>query len=142
MPADTPVTNPVPVPTVAVPVLLLLHVPPAVMLDSVTVAPALRAAVPVMAAGDGFVVNASVLEQPLVSLYVMVVAPAASADTLPLLVFTDAIVGALLVHVPPVTAFESVQALPVQMDDGPLMAAGVWLTVITALVKQPVAGIL
>lgn len=48
MPADAPVTIPVALPTVALP-LLLLHVPPAVVLERVVAAPTQTVVEPVMA---------------------------------------------------------------------------------------------
>ena len=52
VPAATPVTTPVDEPTVAKPVLLLLHVPPVVAQASVVVAPSHTVSVPVI--GNGF----------------------------------------------------------------------------------------
>ncbi len=52
VPAATPVTTPV-LPTVAMPVALLLHVPPVVALLSVVVLPTVTVAVPVMVPADG-----------------------------------------------------------------------------------------
>jgi hypothetical protein len=54
VPAVIPETIPVPEPTVATVMLLLLHVPPDVILLSVVAAPAQMAIVPVIAATDGF----------------------------------------------------------------------------------------
>jgi hypothetical protein len=51
VPADTPLTTPVPEPTVATPVAPELHVPLLVASVNVTVAPAHTAAVPDMADG-------------------------------------------------------------------------------------------
>ncbi len=51
-------------PIVATPVLLLNHVPPLVVDDSVVVAPAHKEAVPVIAAGIAFTVIDVVLAQP------------------------------------------------------------------------------
>ena len=60
VPAITPVTMPVPVPTVATPVLLLLHRPPAVTSNKATLAPSHITLVPVIAAGLGLTVTMSV----------------------------------------------------------------------------------
>ncbi len=68
LPADMPVTTPVVEPIVAVPVLLLLHVPPAVTFAKVTVDPVFTVAVPVIAAGEAFTETASVFAQPFVNL--------------------------------------------------------------------------
>ncbi len=142
LPADTPVTIPVEEPIVAVPVLLLLHVPPAVASARVTVDPVFTVAVPVIAAGEAFTDKVSFLEQPFASLYVIVVPPAVNADTSPLVVLIEATDDALLDHVPPVMALVSVADVPVHIEEDPVIAAGAWFTVTMALVKQPVAGIL
>ena len=64
MPPATPVTVPEDEPTVAVPVLLLLQVPPDVELVRVDVAPAQNTSVPPIAAGLGFTVAIVEVEQP------------------------------------------------------------------------------
>jgi hypothetical protein len=51
MPPETPVTTPLPLPTVAIPVLLLLQVPPETASLSVEVAGIIRLIVPVIVAG-------------------------------------------------------------------------------------------
>jgi hypothetical protein len=55
VPAVTPVTTPLPS-TVAVPVVLLIHEPPAVVLERVVVVPAHTLVVPIMAGTAGFTV--------------------------------------------------------------------------------------
>ena len=57
VPADMPDTAPEGEPTVAIAVLLLLHVPPVVASPSVVVAPAQTLVVPVIAAGAGLTVT-------------------------------------------------------------------------------------
>ncbi len=64
VPDATPDTIP-DVPIVATPVLLLAHVPPLVVDDSVVVDPAHKAVVPVIAAGCAFIVTGVVLRHPL-----------------------------------------------------------------------------
>lgn len=64
MPADTPVTIPVNDPTVAKPVLLLVHVPPALVLLKAVVNPAHTLVVPVIDAGGGFTVTVVVAMHP------------------------------------------------------------------------------
>lgn len=117
MPAATPVTIPEDTPTVAIDVLLLVQVPPGVASVSVLVPPIDVVAVPLIAAGAGETVMSFVAVHP-PAVYVMVTTPAARPDTRPVLV-TDAIVGALLVQVPP--AGEPVRdiVLPTQTVDGP-----------------------
>jgi hypothetical protein len=58
VPAFTPVTTPVPAPTVALDVLLLVHVPPPGLLLSVVVLPTHTAAVPLI--DDGAVVTETI----------------------------------------------------------------------------------
>ena len=62
VPAATPVTTPVPVTTVAVPGALLLHVPPAVLLDMVIEWPVQTDNGPVIEATAGFTVTTLVAE--------------------------------------------------------------------------------
>ena len=64
MPVATPVTIPDDVPTVAIPVLLLLHVPPLVASLRVVVKPMQTVAVPLTDAGNGLTVTTTVATQP------------------------------------------------------------------------------
>ena len=61
IPPEIPVTTPVPATTVAIPVLLLLHIPPVELLLRVTVAFTQTTAVPVIDAGNGLTVNGIVI---------------------------------------------------------------------------------
>lgn len=70
----TPVTVP-PAVTVAVLVLLLLHAPPGVALESAVLPPTQTVAVPVMGAGLVFTVTTTLLVQPLLPKHVIVVVP-------------------------------------------------------------------
>ena len=63
VPAATPLTTP-PVPTVAIPVLVLLHVPDGVPLESIVVVAGQRVSIPVLAAGVVFTVTAFIAVQP------------------------------------------------------------------------------
>ncbi len=65
VPAELPVITPVVSPTVAVELLLLLQVAPAVVVDKVVVAPIHTEAVPVMAPGSGLTVTVTAALQPL-----------------------------------------------------------------------------
>ncbi len=60
VPAVIPDTTPVPAPTVATAVLLLLHAPPVLVVLSVVVCPTQALVLPVMAAGSGFTVATAV----------------------------------------------------------------------------------
>lgn len=67
VPGDTPTTEPVVSPIVAVAVLLLVHVPAGVALLRAVVLPTHTVAVPVMAAGSGWTVTTAVRMQPVES---------------------------------------------------------------------------
>ena len=56
VPPDMPVTTPEPLPTVAIVVLLLVHVPPPVASLNVVVKPTHTDVIPVIVAGRGFTV--------------------------------------------------------------------------------------
>lgn len=64
MPAATPVTTPLLVPTVASVTLLLVQVPVPVAFVNVVVNPTHTLAVPLMDAGNGLTVTAAVVKQP------------------------------------------------------------------------------
>lgn len=64
VPALTPLTMPVPEPTVAIAVLLLLHAPPVIVSLSVVVAPTHAVADPVIVGGNAFTVTAFIALQP------------------------------------------------------------------------------
>ena len=66
-PEPVPVTRPVPAPTVATEVLLLLHVPPVVVSVSRVVKDIQRVEEPVIDDGNGFTVTTSVALQPVVA---------------------------------------------------------------------------
>lgn len=68
VPMPAPVTMPVELPTVAVLVLLLLHVPPAGVLPSVVVTPTQVLAVPVMVVGRAFTVTVADRAHPVGSM--------------------------------------------------------------------------
>ncbi len=63
VPDATPLTIPVE-PTVAIPVAVLLHVPPVVASASVVVALLHKVRLPVIAAGNGLTVTTAVMIQP------------------------------------------------------------------------------
>jgi len=109
MPADTPVTTPALV-TVALAVLLLVHVPPVVG-DKVIVLPT-HTAEPAVTVGNAFTVTEEVvlLHPVVVWVKVNVTVPADTPVTTPPLV-TVAIAVLLLVHVPPVVG-DKVIVLP------------------------------
>ncbi len=65
VPAAIPVTMPVPDPTVAILVLLLLHEPPEVVLVNVVVAPAQTVKVPAISARELIVMDMGTVLDPL-----------------------------------------------------------------------------
>ena len=83
--------------------LLLLQVPPGVASLSEAVEPRQTAAAPVMAAGDGMVVNVKVVLHPTPVEYVIVAEPGAMPLTRPDDASTLTMAGLLELHVPPGT---------------------------------------
>ena len=71
LPVDDAVTTPVAEPTGAIPLLLLLHVPPVVASLRLMTRPAQPLARPVIFAGSGLTVNSSVAVQPAGNVYVI-----------------------------------------------------------------------
>jgi len=114
------------------------QVAPEVVLASVVLDPAHTTNEPVMAAGRALTVAVVVALQPVASLYVIVTAPAALPVITPVNVSTEATVGALLVHVPPVGVVLKVTIEPAQTVAVPI-EAGVGLTVTVDLEIQPLA---
>jgi hypothetical protein len=90
-----------------------------------------------MPAGSAFTVTVTEVLQPAPTEYVITVVPGSKPLTIPVLP-TVAIVGALLLQVPPGTMSESVVVLPTQTRNTPVRDAGELLTVITFVAVQPV----
>jgi hypothetical protein len=134
VPAVTPVITPAD--DVDAFALLLVHVPPATVLLSVTVLPVHTDDGPLIAAGAVFTVTVAVATQPVPSVYVMVTVPAVTPVTTPE-VLIDAFV-LLLLHVPPVVVLVSVVVLPSQTVSVPVIVPGSALMVTVAAVIQPV----
>ncbi len=114
-------------------VLLLNHVPPVVVLASVDVEPSQALNVPVIDAGLAFTVVDSLREQPVGSVYVMLLAPADAPVSIP---DVEPIVATLVVplnHVPPAGVVDSVVVMPTQMAEEAVNTAGVGLTVNVAV---------
>jgi hypothetical protein len=129
VPPDTPATRPEAEPTVATPVLLLLHVPPLIPSARAKPLPAHIGALPVMAGKPDSTVTVVVTKQPEAAVNVMTDVPADSPDTTPEL-FMVATAVLPLVHVPPATLFNTTIP-PTHNVVGPTMAAGAALMVIT-----------
>ena len=136
----TPLTTvlvPVAVPVVAIVMSLLLHVPPPVVLLSVVTDPAHKVAVPLIAAGAATTDVTRVAMQPVLRAYVILVVPVTRPLTTPVVPSIVATVVLLLLQLPPVVALASVALAPTHVPDGPVIAAGVGLTVTTAVRRQP-----
>ena len=103
VPFVTPETAPDEMSTVAIAVLLLLHVPPLVASLNVVVLPAQTVVMPVIGA-MGFTVTVVVAAQPVDIVYVIAVVPADTPDTIPDPKPIVAIAADPEVHVPPVAA--------------------------------------
>jgi hypothetical protein len=140
VPASTPPTIPVEEPTVALAVVLLVHVPPVVELKSVVVPPAHTLSVPPIAAGRGFTVIDVVLWQPVGRLYVIVAVPVVTPVTVPVADPTATLL--LPLHVPPGVLFVKVTCDPTHtLVLPPAIPAGKGFTVNVAVLKHPVLTI-
>jgi hypothetical protein len=123
-------------PTVAMPVLLLLHVPPVTGLLSVVVAPTHALAVPVTADSELLTVTVIDRVHPVGSIYEISADPVATAVTTPV-PDTEAMPLLLLSHTPLIVASVNVTTEPTHIDDVPKITAGNGLTVTMAKVLQP-----
>ncbi len=133
-----PVTTPVVNPTVAIPVALLLQVPPPASLN-VVVKPEHTVSVPNIADGNGLTVTTAVIIHPVGSVYVIVAVLAVATVppvTIPVVKPTVAIPVALLLQVPPPASL-NVVVKPEHTLRLPNMVVGNGFTVTTAVVKQP-----
>lgn len=128
----SPVTMPVVEPTIAIVVLLLLHVPPPTSLNDV-VEPEHTVSVPSIAVGKGSTVNTAVIRQPVDKVYVTVSNPGVTPFAMPV---PPPIVALplLSVHVPPVAASLKFVVDPTHTDKIPFIAPGNALTVTIAVV--------
>ena len=138
VPAATPVTIPE-VPTVAILVSVLLHIPPPVRSISVVVAPGQTVYVPRIAPAvrNGLTVTTVVAIQPVDNVKVIVAVPVPGPPVTKPEPLTVAIPGALVPHVPPPASVNAV-VRPTQTNVVPVIAEGNGFTVTTAVVRQPV----
>ena len=137
VPADTPLTTPL-ASTVATAVLDDVQTPPAVALVSAVVEPAHTSVVPLIAATTGIgltvtVVVTDALHPFVVTVYVIVVLPAATPVTTPVDASTVAVAVLLELQTPPAVALARAVVEPAHTCVVPLIAAtvGSGLTVIT-----------
>ena len=75
------------------------------------------------------------------TVYVILVVPAVTPVTTPELKTIVAVAVLLLLHVPPVVAFENTAVEPIQTVPGPVLVAGAAFIVTTALRIQPVLSV-
>lgn len=129
--ADSPVTTPSELPTVAVLVLLLLHVPLGVVLERVVVEFTHTANVPVILAGKGSTVIGRVIKHPVDSVYVIFTVLAVTPPTTPLDAPTVPTPVLLLLQVPPPGVPLSEVVALIQTDEAPLVPVGSGFTVMT-----------
>jgi len=140
-PAVTPVTEPEDEPTVAIAMLLLLHVPPTVASSNVMLEPGHTWVGPVIAAGVALTVKGWLALQPVGMVYIILSVPALTPETTPVVEPTVANDVFVLLHVPPVSVLASVIAEPTHTWLGPVIAGGVVLTVTTDVMKHPVPSV-
>lgn len=140
VPAATPHTLPVP-DTVAIAGEELLHAPPAVVLLCSTQLLMHTDDGPVIAAGRASTVTIAVVKQPVPNEYEIVVLPADTPCTVPVVASILPTVGVLLLHVPPVVLLLSVVVAPWHTVNTPVIAAGTGFTVTTDVVTHPVGSV-
>jgi hypothetical protein len=134
VPEDTPVTTPVPLTTVATPVLALAHVPPVVPSVRVIVEPTHTGDDPGIADGVVLTVTTVVVVQPVPREYVIIDVPDIIPVTTPVPPTTVATVVVPLVQVPPVVPSVKVIVVPAQKADEAEIAPGNVFTVTTVVV--------
>lgn len=135
-PPDTPVISPVLISAVAMVVLLLLHVPPVIVLLSVTIVPSQTVVVPVIGA-VGFTVTVVVAVQPAAVIYTIEVVPADTPVTIPDDMPIVATPASPELHVPPAGASLSAVILPWQTVVFPVIADGSVFIVTVVVAMQP-----
>jgi hypothetical protein len=140
VPGVPPVTIPVPEPTVAIVVLLLLQVPLADALLKVIFKPAQTVDAPDIVPGGAITVIVLVASVPQPVEYLITTVPAIPPVTIPDPEPTVAILVLLVFHVPPAILLLNVRFDPEHTIDAPDIAPGATLvvTVVVASVPQPV----
>ena len=131
-------------PTLAIPVALLLQVPPPAASVKVVVNPEQTTSVPSIAVVRGFTVTTAVMIQPVGNVYVIVavlVAATTPPVTTPVKDPMLAVPVELLLHVPPAVASVNVVVSPEQTLRVPSIAVGNGLTVTIVVITQPVPNV-
>jgi len=139
LPPATPVTTPLPDPTIAIAGFPLLHKPPGVASVSSAVNPAHTSAVPPIEAGNGFTVTIVVVIQPVGNVYDTTAVPALKPVTVPP-VSDTAIIVYSVDHVPPPASLSVIDE-PTHKGTFPEIASGKGFTVIVVVVIQPVGNV-
>ena len=134
VPPETPVMTPLPDPAVAIDVLLLIHVPELETSARVMVDATHTGVLPVIAAGSVLTVTVAVAAQPARVYDIVVVAGAATPDTIPEDVPMVAAAVLVLVQTPPEGVLDRVAVPPRQTLKEPLIAAGEGDTLTTVVV--------
>jgi hypothetical protein len=138
VPAATPVTSPETGSIVALTGQLQLHEPPVLVVLSVVVLPTHTFVLPVIAVGVGFIVTSRTEVHPvLVTLYVIPAVPAALPVTSPVVRFTLALTGSLLLQVPPPVLMFRSDVVPSHIAAAPVIEAGGVEVVCVRVLKQP-----
>jgi hypothetical protein len=140
VPAAIPVSTPVAALIDAMPGSDELHEPPGAALLKVAVAFSQTTPLPVMVPGKGFTVTTADAKQPVDSAYVIVLVPAEAPVTSPMLPIV-ATAGVLLLHVPPAVTSDCNVERPEHTCAIPVTGAGNGLTVISAVLRQPVDSV-
>lgn len=124
MPALTPVSTPVAAVIVATDPLELIQVPPVAVFVNVVVAPMHPDPAPEIVPGVPFTVVVTVAAVPHPVLYDIMLVPAVMPDNKPVEGLMVAVVGALLLHVPPVSVLLRVVVPPAHKLVVPVIPAG------------------
>ena len=140
VPASIPVTTPLPS-TMATPVALLLHEPPAVLLLTLMLLFLHTCVAPDIDAGLLFTTTDDTVRHDVGSVYVMFVIPKLTPVTTPLVLFTVATPGVLLVHIPPVVLLPSAVVMPTHTFRLPVAGDGSAFTLTVDIRIQPVASV-
>jgi hypothetical protein len=139
VPTDTPFTTPVPDPTVATVVLLLLHAPPAVALLREVVEPTHELPLPVINS-IGFTRTEAVTIQLEPAVKVIVAEPPATPEMMPVEEPAVATAVLLLLHVPPPASLSVVVPLA-QSVLVPVIADGTAFIATVAVFTHPVPNL-
>jgi len=138
VPADTPVTEPFVVPTVAMSVAELVHVPPVVVLVHACELPTQMGVVPAMVCVIGAVMVTVLVavftHPPTVTEYVMVAFPADTPVTVPFEAPTVATAVDELVHVPPLVVLVHVWDEPTHIGVVPVIVCAIGAVMVTVCV--------